>query len=189
MNLTNKIKATALALGLSLLPAKEVDSGVSYGGSVAIDINRNISAGGYVASTDRTNSSYVKGGLNYVLAGRDQGKFSLRLGGGWNFRNRIAPSVELGITPKSENPFSIGVGLGYGNFKKNEKKGNVNGEGLDPICGMPPEGEWLNRGGHCEKVCEDTGGIWGDKADETGSYCGCPEGKGLGADGSCNIRG
>lgn len=120
--LTNKINTALLSLGLLTASAKEVDSGVSYGGSIAIDINRNISAGGYVASTDRTNSLYAKGGLNLVLAGRDKGKFSLRIGGGWNFRNRIAPSVELGITPKSDKPFSVGLGLGYGNFKKNEKK-------------------------------------------------------------------
>ena len=126
--LVSKLKAAGLATALSVLPAEEVDSGVSYGGSIAVDINKRVSVGGYVSSTDRAKSFSVRGGLNYILTGRDKGDLQLRVGGGYNFNNRIAPSIDLSITPKSESPFSIGAGLGYSSIKKDKKKLDVNGE-------------------------------------------------------------
>ena len=125
----NKISAAAVAVGLSVAPAQEVDSGVSYGGSIGIDLNKNVSVGGYVTSTDKANSLFGKMGLNYILMGRDKGNLSLGVGGGYLLANGLSPSIEGIYTPKSETPFSIGAGLGYGLVKKNEGNGNdVNGE-------------------------------------------------------------
>ena len=126
--LVSKLKATGLATALSVLPAEEVDSGVSYGGSIAVDINKRVSVGGYVSSTDRAKSFFVRGGLSYILTGRDKGDLQLRVGGGYNFNNRIAPGIDLSFTPKSESPFSIGAVLGYSSIKKDKKKLDVNGE-------------------------------------------------------------
>ena len=127
--LANKINAALVALGLSIAPAKEVDSAVSYGGSIGIDLNRNISVGGYITSTDQANSLFGKMGLNYVLIGRDKGHLSLRIGGGYLLENGMTPSIEGSYTPKSESPFSIGAGLGYSLVKKDEKEGDINGAG------------------------------------------------------------
>ena len=121
--LADKINAAVVALALSIAPAKEVDSEVSYGGSIGIDLNKNVSVGGYLTSTDKANSLFGKMGLNYVLIGRDRGNLSLRLGGGYLLENGITPSIEGSYTPKSANPFSIGAGLGYSLVKKDEKKG------------------------------------------------------------------
>ena len=154
--LVSKLKAAGLATALSVLPAEEVDSGVSYGGSIAVDINKRVSVGGYVSSTDRAKSFFVRGGLNYILTGRDKGDLQLRVGGGYNFNNRIAPSIDLSITPKSESPFSIGAGLGYSSIKKDKKKLDVNGES-----------------GEITDVCMSRGGIWIE--DEFGKECRCPE--------------
>ena len=74
IRLANKIHAAVVALGLSLAPAKEVNSGVSYGGSIGIDLNKNVSVGGYLTSTDKANSLFGKMGLNYILLGRDKGQ-------------------------------------------------------------------------------------------------------------------
>ena len=133
--LTDRIKAAALAIGLSVLPAKEVNSAeISYGGSIGIDLNRNISVGGYITSTDKANSLFGKMGLNYVLLGRDKGHLSLRIGGGYSLENGMTPSIEGSYTPKSANPFSIGAGLGYSLVKKDEKEGDINGAvGEEPL--------------------------------------------------------
>ena len=128
IRLANKLNAAVVALGLSLAPAKEVDSGVSYGGSIGIDLNRNISVGGYVTSTDKANSLFGKMGLNYILLGKDKGHLSLGIGGGYVLENGLSPSIEGRYTPKSESPFSIGAGLGYGLVKKEKKEGDINGE-------------------------------------------------------------
>ena len=133
IGLADKIHAAVVALGLSLAPAKEVDSGVSYGGSIGIDLNRNISVGGYVTSTDKANSLFGKMGLNYILLGRDKGHLSLGIGGGYLFENGITPSIEGSYTPKSESPFSIGAGLGYSLVKKDKKKGDINGAGGEEL--------------------------------------------------------
>ena len=126
--LANKISAAAVAVGLSVAPAKEVNSGVSYGGSIGIDLNRNISVGGYVTSTDKANALFGKMGLNYILLGRDKGHLSLGIGGGYLLENGLSPSIEGRYTPKSESPLSIGVGLGYSLVKQDEKEGDRNGE-------------------------------------------------------------
>ena len=128
IGLANKLNAAVVALGLSLAPAKEVDSEVSYGGSIGIDLNKNVSVGGYVTSTDKANSLFGKMGLNYILLGKDKGHLSLGIGGGYLFENGLSPSIEGRYTPKSESPFSIGVGLGYSLVKKDEGNGDVNGE-------------------------------------------------------------
>ena len=134
IRLANKIHAAVVALGLSMAPAKEVDSGVSYGGSIGIDLNRNVSVGGYLTSTDQANSLFGKMGLNYILSGADKGTFSVRVGGGYLFSNGLSPSIEGSYTPKSERPFSIGAGLGFGLVKKDEGNGDgVNGETAEPF--------------------------------------------------------
>ena len=125
--LVSKVKAGMVALGLSVLPAEEVDSGTSYGVSIGIDHNRRVSAGGYVSSTDRAKSFYVRGGINLVLTGKDRGKFQFRVGGGYSVNDRIAPSVDLSFTPNSESPFSIGAGLGLNSVKKDKGNVDVNG--------------------------------------------------------------
>ena len=149
--LVSKLKAAGLATALSVLPAEEVDSGVSYGGSIAVDINKRVSVGGYVSSTDRAKSFFVRGGLNYILTGRDRGDLQLRVGGGYNFNNRIAPSIDLSITPKSESPFSIGAGLGYSSIKKDKKKLDVNGEVEEEL--LKCVGGTITEEGNCE--CPD----------------------------------
>ena len=130
----NKISAAAVAVGLSVAPAQEVDSGVSYGGSIGIDLNKNVSVGGYVTSTDKANSLFGKMGLNYILMGRDKGNLSLGVGGGYLLANGLSPSMEGIYTPKSESPFSIGAGLGYSLVKQDEKEGDINGAvGEEPL--------------------------------------------------------
>ena len=132
--LANKINAAVVALGLSIAPAKAVNPEVSYGGSIGIDLNRNVSVGGYLTSTDKANSLFGKMGLNYVLLGRDKGHLSLGIGGGYVLENGLSPSIEGRYTPKSESPFSIGAGLGYSLVKKDEKEGDINGAvGEEPL--------------------------------------------------------
>ena len=156
IGLADKIHAAVVALGLSIAPAKEVDSEVSYGGSIGIDLNRNISVGGYLTSTDQANSLFGKMGLNYVLLGRDKGHLSLRLGGGYLLENGMTPSIEGSYTPKSANPFSIGVGLGYSLVKKDGENGDVN-EGVEDIdCG---EGIWSEDKRRC--VCAEEDRVFG----------------------------
>ena len=146
--LVSKVKAGMVALGLSVLPAEEVDSGASYGVVIGIDSNRNVSAGGYVSSTDRAKSFYVRGGINLVLIGKDRGKFQFRVGGGYSVNDRIAPSVDLSLTPNSKNPYSIGASLGLNSVKKDKEKLDVNGEVEEesPLC---IGGTWSEEG-ECE---------------------------------------
>ena len=150
--LADRIKALALALGLSVLPAKEVNSAdVSYGGSIGIDFNKNVSVGGYITSTDKANSLFGKVGLNYILNGADKGTFSVRLGGGYLFPNGLSPSIEGSYTPKSESPYSIGAGLGYSLVKKDGENGNGEGNNID-------------------ETLKCTGGTWTEEG-----VCECPE--------------
>ena len=97
------------------------------GGSIGIDLNKNVSVGGYVTSTDKANSLFGKVGLNYILSGADKGTFSVRVGGGYLLENGLSPSIEGSYTPKSESPFSIGAGLGYSLVKKDEENGDMDG--------------------------------------------------------------
>lgn len=201
MNLTSKIKATALALGLSLLPAKEVDSGMnysnqetqtqekgssfSYGARIGIGFNGDISLGAQVL-TSRIAGLNGKFGVDFIVTGKDRGEFNVNVGVGRAFSGGITSTLEGRYNPKSENPLSLGFGLGYANVKKNKGNVNVNGiSGCQYSYKESGEGEWLDSGAVCEESCITTGGTWGDEADETGSYCRCPEGKGLGAGGSC----
>ena len=98
-----------------------------------------------------------------------------------------------GYNPKSESPFSLGIGGGYGVVKDEKNGGGENGNGgeeLGDICrSYPGEEEFVTRGGLCEKRCKETGGIWGDEPDKGGDNCECPGGKRLGVDGTCNIAG
>ena len=153
--LTDRIKAAALALGLSVLPAKEVNSAdVSFGGSIGIDFNKNISFGGHITSTDKENSLFGKVGLNYILNGADKGKFSVRVGGGYLLPNGLSPSIEGSYTPKSDNPFSIGAGLGYSLVRKDEGSIDVNEEEKDTD----------------EQTLKCVGGTWTEE-----EVCECPE--------------
>ena len=161
--LTDRIKAlvptgraAALAAYLSVAPAKEVNSDVSFGGGIAVDLNRNVSIGGYAASTDKA-GWLGKIGLYYTLFGADKGDLSLKIGGGHLFENGLLPSGEIVYTPKSKNPYSVGVGLGYGLVKKNEGNGD-------------------DENGEKEEItdkCLSWGGIWIKYGD--GIECRCPE--------------
>ena len=193
-SLTEKIKAVALATGLSVLPAKEVNSGISYGGSVGIDFNGNVSIGGQILSANKPNSVYGKLGVNYILRGKDKGGVSIRGGVGYLFDKGFSLGVEGGYNPKSESPFSFGIGGGYGVVKDEKNGGGENGENIFYGCGYTGtraddrEGEWLDSGGVCEEKCITTGGIWGDEPDKGGENCKCPKGKGLSVNGDC-VRG
>ena len=185
-SLTEKIKAVALATGLSVLPAKEVNSGISVGGSVGVDFNGNVSIGGQILSVNKPNSVYGKLGANLILMGKDKGGVSIRGGVGYLFDKGFSLGVEGGYNPKSESPFSWGIGGGYG-VVKDEKNGG--GEELGDVCVSPPGAEeFVTRGGLCEERCITTGGIWGDEPDKGGYNCECPKGKGLGAGGSCTVE-
>ena len=173
--LVSKIKAALLGAGLSVLPVKEVDSGVSYGGNIGIGFNGDISVAGQVLTSNKAKTMVGKFGLHFLLTGKDRGEIGASVGAGYLFPRGITSTIEGRYNPKSENPLSLGFGLGYGNIEKNEENG-INEE-LGDICGVSPEGEWLNRGGLCEKRCEDTGGTW-----KNGS-CECPET--LYIDGTC----
>ena len=192
MNLTNKIKATALALGLSLLPAKEVDSGMnysnqetqtqekgsrfSYGGRIGIGFNGDISLGAQVLTSNEAKSLIGKFGVDFIVTGKDRGEFNVNAGAGYIFPRGITSTLEGRYNPKSENPLSWGIGLGYANVKKN----GGNGEELGDICSYSWEkDEWTNRGGLCEKNCEDTGGTW------VNGSCECSEEYTLEVGGKC----
>ena len=155
-SLTEKIKAVALATGLSLLPAKEVNSGTSVGGSVGIDFNGNVSIGGQILSVNKPNSVYGKLGVNYILRGKDKGGVSIRGGVGYLFDKGFSLGVEGGYNPKSESPFSLGIGGGYGVVKDEKNGGGENGENGDKF----------------DDFCIESGGTW--REDGT---CKCPEGK------------
>ena len=179
----DRIKAVALATGLSVLPAKEVGSGISYGGSVGIDFNRNVSIGGQVLSVNKPNSVYGKLGANLILMGKDKGGVSFRGGAGYLFNDGFSLGVEGSYNPKSKSPFSLGIGGGYG-VVKDEKNGRgengvVDGVGLD-YCGRGPDGK---RGGNeeiCKERCINSGGTW------TNGDCECSRGRGLLVSGNCS---
>ena len=187
-SLTDKIKAVALATGLSLLPAKEVNSGISYGGSVGVDFNGNVSIGGQILSVNNPNSVYGKLGVNWVVMGKDKNSPSIRGGVGYLFDKGFSLGVEGGYNPKSESPFSFGIGGGYGVVKDEKNGGGENGNGEANYCGW--NNEWVQTGNEeiCKENCITTGGIWGDERDEIGNKCDClseETGKVLGASGSC----
>ena len=182
-SLMDRIKVVVLATSLSVLPAKEVNSGISYGGSVGVDFNGNVSIGGQILSVNNPNSVYGKLGANLILMGKDKGGVSFRGGVGYLFDKGVSLGVEGGYNRNSESPFSLGVGVGYGKVKKDGE----NGDGIGG-CQLIEEGDWGDEE-ICKERCITTGGIWGDESDETGNKCECPEGKGLGVGGSCNIRG
>ena len=166
--LTDRIKAAALAVGLSVLPAKEVGSGVSYGGRVGVDFGGNVSIGGQIVTKNEPKSFGGKFGVDYVLIGEDKGKLGLSGGVAYLFPNGFTISGEGIYKFNSKNPFSVGLGVGYGSVKKDGGSG-VNEELGGRWCGISPEGDVLNRGGLCEERCEDTGGTW------VSGSCECPE--------------
>ena len=169
--LVSKIKAALLGAGLSVLPAKEVDSGVSYGGNIGIGFNGDISVAGQVLTSNKAKTMVGKFGLHFLLTGKDRGEIGASVGAGYLFPRGITSTIEGRYNPKSENPLSLGFGLGYGNIEKNEENG-INEE-LGDICAYRvSEGGFVNRGGLCEKRCEDTGGTW------VNGSCECPQGEG-----------
>ena len=147
-SLTDKIKAVAFATGLSVLPAKEVNSGISYGGSVGVDFNGNVSIGGQILSVNNPNSVYGKLGANLILMGKDKGDVSFRGGVGYLFDKGLSLGVEGGYNRNSESPFSLGIGGGYGVVKdeKNGGEGNDNDTSETLKC---TDGTWTDEG-----VCE-----------------------------------
>ena len=188
-SLTEKIKAVAFATGLSLLPAKEVNSGISYGGSVGVDFNGNVSIGGQILSVNKPNSVYGKLGVNWVVMGKDKNSPSIRGGVGYLFDKGFSLGVEGGYNPKSESPFSLGIGGGYG-VVKDEKNGRGENGNLptNRYCRALPinkGGTWIDEGGLCEERCITTGGIWGNELDEYGTKCECKGEKSLDVVGNC----
>ena len=182
--LVSKIKAAGLAAAISVLPAEEVDSGVSYGGNIGIGFNGDISVAGQVLTSNKAKTMVGKFGLHFLLTGKDRGEIGASVGAGYLFPRGISSTIEGRYNPKSENPLSLGFGLGYGNIEKNVE--NEINEELGDFCGRyPGEEEFVNRGGLCEKRCEDTGGTW------INGSCECPEEKSLYLDvgGYCGIGG
>ena len=180
-SLTEKIKAVALATGLSVLPAKEVNSGISYGGSVGIDFNGNVSIGGQILSVNNPNSVYGKLGVNWVVMGKDKNSPSIRGGVGYLFDKGFSLGVEGGYNPKSESSFSLGIGGGYGVVKDEKNGGGENG-GEDVFsdgCRWYKDEIVAGNEETCKERCITTGGTWEN------SYCECPEKKALFADGVC----
>ena len=177
--LVSKLKAALLGAGLSILPAKEVDSGVSYGGNIGIGFNGDISVAGQVLTSNKAKTMVGKFGLHFLLTGKDRGEIGASVGAGYLFPRGISSTIEGRYNPKSENPLSLGFGLGYGNIKKNGGNG-INEEEVISGCVQLLSGEWKNVGGVCEKRCEDTGGTW------VNGSCECPEDKtGLDVAGNC----
>ena len=169
----DRIRVLALATGLSVLPAGEVNSGtsyssqeiqadaggssLSYGGRLGIGFNGDLSLGAQILSSNKTKSVIGKVGLDFILSGEDRGEFAASVGVGYLFPRGLTSTLEGRYNPKSERPFSLGFGFGYGSVKKDGE----NGEELGDICGYIFEkDEWINRGGVCEKNCADTGGTW-----------------------------
>ena len=174
----DQIKAVVLAAGLSILPAKEVNSGVSVGGKIGFGFNGDISAGVQAVLTDKPNSFGVKAGVDYNLAGENKGDVKAGLGVAYLTSNGFTISGEGNYNLQAKkSPFSFGVGLGFGNVKKNLGVDVVDEE-LGAECGYNVvKDKWINRGGLCEERCEDTGGTWKD------GNCYCPEN--LYVDGTC----
>ena len=194
MKLTSRLKAMVVALGVSVLPAGDVNSGtsyssqeiqaeaggssISYGGRLGIGFNGDLSLGAQILSSNKAKSVIGKVGLDFILSGADRGAFAASVGVGYLFPRGLTSTLEGRYNPKSERPFSLGFGLGYGSVKKDGE----NGEELGDICAYTLlEDEWgfLNRGGVCEKRCADTGGTW------VNGSCECPEGEGLITNGEC----
>ena len=191
--LTDRIRVWALATGLSVLPAGEVNSGtsyssqeiqpeaggssISYGGRLGIGFNGDISLGVQLLSSNKAKSVIGKVGLDFILSGEDRGAFAASVGIGYLFPRGLTSTLEGRYNPKSESPFSLGFGLGYGSVKKDGE----NGEELGDICAYRvSEGGFVDRGGVCEKRCEDSGGTW------VNGSCECPEDKsGLDIEGNC----
>ena len=162
--LADRIRVWALAAGLSLLPAKEVGSGtnysrqeiqpkeggssLSYGGRLGIGFNGDLSLGAQILSSNKAKSVIGKVGLDFILSGEDRGEFAASVGVGYLFPRGITSTLEGRYNPKSESPFSLGVGFGYGKVKKDGENGDVN-EGVEESidCG---EGTWIEDEGHCE---------------------------------------
>ena len=193
--LADRIRVWALATGLSVLPAGEVNSGtsyssqaiqaeaggssISYGGRLGIGFNGDLSLGAQLLSSNKAKSVVGKVGLDFILSGEDRGEFAASVGVGYLFPRGITSTLEGRYNPKSERPFSLGVGLGYGSVKKDGE----NGGELGDICAYTLlEDGWgfLNRGGVCEKRCADTGGTW------VNGSCECPEGAGMYTTGECS---
>ena len=158
------LKAIVIAAFLSLVPVNEVDSGVSYGGGIALDFNGNVSVGGHILSTDKANALFGKVGLNYIVRGQDKGDLSLRLGGGYLFDQGITAGIEGSYTAKSASPFSVGVGIGYGVVKKEEGNGE---EGEEPLKCV---GGTITEEGDCK--CPEGTSL---QSDPTGRWCVKPD--------------
>ena len=180
----DRIKAVALATGLSVLPAKEVGSGISYGGSVGIDFNRNVSIGGQILSVNKPNSVYGKLGANLILIGKDKGGISIRGGAGYLLNDGFSLGVEGGYNPKSKSPFSLGIGGGYGVVKDEKngrgENGGVENVGLDYCSWTNRADKMLGNEEICKERCINSGGTW------TNGYCECSRGKSLGVSGGCS---
>ena len=147
MKLTSRLKAMVVALGVSVLPASEVNSGtsysrqevqpkeqgssLSYGGRLGIGFNGDLSLGAQLLSSNKAKSVIGKVGLDFILSGADRGAFAASVGVGYLFPRGITSTLEGRYNPKSESPFSLGVGLGYGKVKKDG--GDGNGETTEPF--------------------------------------------------------
>ena len=145
--LTDRIRVWALATGLSVLPASEVNSGtsysrqeiqpkeggssISYGGRLGIGFNGDLSLGAQLLSSNKAKSVIGKVGLDFILSGQDRGAFAASVGIGYLFPRGLTSTLEGRYNPKSESPFSLGVGLGYGKVKKDGRDGN--GETTEPF--------------------------------------------------------
>ena len=180
--LVSKIKAALLGAGLSILPAKEVDSGVSYGGNIGIGFNGDISVAGQVLTSNKAKTMVGKFGLHFLLTGKDRGEIGASVGVGYLFPRGISSTIEGRYNPKSENPLSLGFGLGYGNIEKNGGDGDVNGI-FEEGCVLESSEDYeilYGNEGDCKENCVTTGGTWANGS------CKCPEGEGLLAGGGCS---
>ena len=176
--LTDRIKAAALAVGLSVLPAKEVGSGVSYGGGVGVDFGGNVLLRGQIVTKNEPKSFGGKFGVDYVLIGEDKGKLGLSGGVAYLFPNGLTISGEGIYKFNSKNPFSLGLGVGFGNVKKDGGDGNSKESNIFDGCGWYKD-QMAGDEEVCKERCVTTDGTWVD------GYCECPEGAGLLAGGEC----
>ena len=156
--MADRIQVLALATGLSVLPAGEVNSGtsyssqeiqaeaggssISYGGRLGIGFNGDLSLGAQLLSSNKAKSVIGKVGLDFILSGADRGEFAASVGVGYLFPRGLTSTLEGRYNPKSESPFSLGFGLGYGKVKV-KKDGGV---GPELVC---TDGTWTDEG-----VCE-----------------------------------
>ena len=156
MKLTSRLKAMVVALGVSVLPAGDVNSGtsysrqevqpkeqgssLSYGGRLGIGFNGDISLGAQLLSSNKAKSVIGKVGLDFILSGEDRGEFAASVGVGYLFPRGITSTLEGRYNPNSERPFSLGVGLGYGKVEKDGESGE------ELVC---VDGTWTDEG-----VCE-----------------------------------